>query len=689
MQLTRIPGIGPKTAASLRAAGFAAVHDLLRLVPTRYIDRRQIVTIDRLVEGGPFHVVAVVRKATSTRGWGRRGAFGRVTFEDATGSIDAFFFGAPAKGLANAFRVGRRVFVSGEVRRRKDEWAFSHPDTFFLDDDAPAPARYFPVYSAVESFGSKRLGGWIRSAVDLSAPRLIDALPRAEIGWEALPTLVDALREIHAPPDEFDAAALAERRTPGYERMILDELFFLQIGLQLRRRDASASSAQVVRAPVEALDRFIRSFGFSWTADQARCVSEILGDMAAGRPMHRLLQGDVGSGKTAVAMAAAAAIGLAGAQAAVMAPTEVLARQHVENWRGRFADVGLRLAFLGGGLERAEARRVREDIASGVIDVAVGTHALVSDGSVFRNLALIVVDEQHRFGVVQRGKLSAKSAVPHVLVMSATPIPRTLSMTVYGDLDVSILREKPPGRRPILTRVWDGDRTEVYARVRAAVEAGERAFVIHPLVEDSEEVDWSSAVTFYEKEAVEFFPGIAVGLLHGRLRPEEKAAALRRFANGETPVLVATTVVEVGVDVPEAGVVVIEDAQRFGLSQLHQIRGRVGRSERAGECWLLTDPEIGDRARRRLAALGETDDGFAIAEEDLAIRGPGDILGSRQHGIPSLRWAHWSRDVALFLKARDAASTWLDAHPDWREHRDVVRVLAHRWGDKLDLENIG
>lgn len=687
MELTRLHGVGPALAKRFAAAGFRCVEDLISIIPRGYVDRTRITPIAQLREGELVHVIGKASGAVSSRGWGGRGAFGKVTIADDTGEIRAHFFGATAKGLQSSFRDGRRVLISGIVKTHRDELTFSHPDAVFLDDDEATFPKFLPSYPEIEGVPAKRLSGWILQAIDLVEDRLIDALPRDELGLD-FPGLADALRAIHHPSDDTDAAVLERRDTPAYRRLIFDELFFLQLGLLLRRKNSDAGRAAWLPRRSSLADAVLREVGFALTLAQAEALAIVQEDLSANRPMHRLLMGDVGSGKTIVAILAAARVIDGGYQAALMTPTEVLARQQFERWSPIFERLGVGVGlFLGemSDVVRESARR----LARGEIGLAFGTHALLGSRAKFDRLAFVVVDEQHRFGVGQRARLSDKALTPHVLVMSATPIPRSLAHTAFGDLDLTVIRERPPGRQRGET-VWIADdRDRAFGLLAPVLARGERVFVVFPAVVESEESDIASAVGFLQKEAMARFAGIPVGLLHGRLTGAEKERALRDFAEGRTRVLVATSVIEVGVDVAEAGAVLIEDAQRFGLSSLHQIRGRVGRSDRPGLCVLCSRGPLTDTAKRRLQTLVDCDDGFRIADEDLAIRGPGDMLGARQHGLPRLRFASLARDVDTLEQARNAARTWWDRRTDLRADPAVERILRHRFGDRLEFGSIG
>jgi ATP-dependent DNA helicase RecG len=513
---------------------------------------------------------------------------------------------------------------------------------------------------------------------------LVDVLPREVIESQRLPPLAEALRRLHAPePDlpEAELAALREGSSPSHRRLAFQEFFVLQTAL-LSRRASLRQGRPPLPLPDAAFDRerLRACLPFEPTAAQWRVIAEIAADMAEGPPMLRLLQGDVGSGKTAVAFAAALAVCAGGGQAAVMAPTEILADQHVRTLGPWCEAAGLRLARLTGAMGKAERRSLLALLAAGTIDVVVGTHALLVDDVAFDRLALVVVDEQHRFGVEQRALLRAKGARPHLLVMTATPIPRSLALTAYGELEVSVIDELPPGRTPPITRLYCGRGALERARAVLAkgVQKGARAFVVCPLVEKSDTLD----VTDVEAAAAaisKILPESRVGIVHGRLAPAEKDAAMDAFRTGALDVLVATTVIEVGVDVPEARVILVEHAERFGLAQLHQLRGRVGRGSQTSACLLHTAQGPASEAGQRLAVLAETSDGFLVAERDLALRGPGEVFGTRQAGVPRLRFAGFAGEGArLLAAARDAAAELLARDPDLRAHPLLLAEVKRR-----------
>jgi ATP-dependent DNA helicase RecG len=545
-----------------------------------------------------------------------------------------------------------------------------------------------PIYPLTAGISNHLLASLTRQAL-VCADALPETLPPALRQAHQLAAVEFAVRNVHFPQD-MDAMALARRR------LTFEELFYLAIGLSfLKRRRDTAGPGRVI--PPRPFAEFQALLPFTPTAAQRRAMDQAAADMASGRPMNRLVQGDVGSGKTAVAAYAAWLTARAGWQAALMAPTEVLAEQHYRALSALMAPAGVRVSLLTGSLSAAEKRRVRAALADGTTDLVVGTHALLSDGVTFRRLALIVADEQHRFGVAQRAALAAKGdSTPHVLVMSATPIPRTLALILYGDLDVSVIDQLPPGRTPIETYVIREDkRQRMYQFIRRQVEEGRQVYLVCPAVEDDPEQpdgaprsELRSAKRYAEQLQREVFPDLTIGLLHGKMRPREKDAVMTAFVRGEIQVLVATTVIEVGVDVPNASLMIVENADRFGLSQLHQLRGRVGRGKHQSYCVLVTDTRSPD-AMQRLRTLASTADGFQIAEEDLKLRGPGDFFGNRQHGLPQMKLADLAGDVRLLSEAQEAAQALLQEDPQLSrpEHRPVLDRVRQLFADTPDIFN--
>jgi ATP-dependent DNA helicase RecG len=680
-----VKGVGPRLAESFAAKGVRTVEDLLYFLPRAYEDRRTVTPIRALREGERRLVVGAVQSARVART--RRGmtTFEAVVF-DGTGFVTAVWFNAPRAWLEPQLRPDTRVILVGEMRIFRDRMQMNHPDFEMLDDESTDSlhfGRIVAVYSESEGLRQKRLRRILDAAVRGHLGEATDVLPRAIADGERLMPLADALGYVHQPPDDANVEELARFRSPGHRRIVFDELFLLFVGVALRRRGVEREKAAPLFVPAGEVKAVLEKLPFALTTAQRRALRDVWRDMARPSPMHRLIQGDVGCGKTVVALVAAAAARRAGRQSALLAPTEILAEQHYRTTRALAGALGLRSALLTAAVPSGDRERIVRALKAGTIDLVVGTHALIQEPVAFARLGLAIIDEQHRFGVGQRRELLRKGTGderPHLLVMTATPIPRTLAMTLYGDLDLSVIDELPPGRRPVATRVYsEKERADLYGAMRAEMEKGRQVFVVYPLVEESEKLDVRAATEMHER-LQEVFPEHQLGLLHGRMKPAEKDAAMERFRRGEVRLLVATTVVEVGVDVANATLMVVEHADRFGLTQLHQLRGRIGRGEHDSRCLLVVSAEATDEAKRRLVVMERTSDGFEIAEEDLAMRGPGEFLGTRQAGMPELRVANLARDADVLARAGAAARAFVErTDPADPEFRAVLDELARRW----------
>ncbi len=680
--LTALPGVGPKLAAQLAGLGLLVVRDLLNHYPRDYLDYARLVRIKSLEPGTTATIVATVRRChafASPRNPNL--AILELHLQDSTGRLRVSRFLAGRRFASpgalrqqqSQYPLGASVAVSGLVRDTPYGPAFRDPLIEVLESAAApvrsaAIGRIVPVYALSEGLSQERLAAAIRSLLPRIAhwPDPLDSRLRKE--WNLLP-LEEARRAIHLPQSQ-------EQLQASRRRLVFDEFLLLQLTLAIRRQQLRRRQAPPLELPPGGEDlvaRLLALLPFPLTGAQARVLAEIRSDMAGTRPMARLLQGDVGSGKTVVALAALLGAVQAGWQGALMAPTEVLAEQHLQRLAEWLPRLPVSFALLTGSTPTRQRRQMLQDLANGQVQILVGTHALLEDPVQFARLGLVVVDEQHRFGVRQRNRLLAKGLQPHLLTMTATPIPRTLALSLHGDLDVSQIDELPPGRTPIrTTTLASGERQKAWALIREQVHLGQRAYVVLPLVEESEKLDLRSAVEVHRQLAEEEFPELRVGLLHGRLSSERKQAEIGAFARGECQVLVSTTVVEVGVDVPEASVMVIDHAERFGLSQLHQLRGRVGRGAAASHCLLIHDGD-GATARQRLDVLVHSNDGFEIAEMDLRLRGPGQVLGTRQSGLPDLALASLSDDGEVLEQARDLARRLLEEDPQL-EGRPLLRA---------------
>ncbi|MBX6422442.1 ATP-dependent DNA helicase RecG [Thermosulfurimonas sp. F29] len=687
-------GVGPKLAARLATRGIHTIEDLLYFLPKSYEDRRRYTPIRELRAGGK----AVVKGEVVLSGpvQFRRRRIYEVVLSDGTGLLTLKWFHFRESHLRETFRIGKTVIVSGEVSRFGGRFEMVHPEV--EDPEAPGlelhVGRILPVYPPVEGVSPKVLRRIVREAVERHADKLVSYIPPEILRRRRLLPLSEAVRGLHFPPDDADLSALNAERSVYHKSLAFDEFFFLELALGLRRSRVKQAPGIAFRTASALVERFLARLPFRLTRAQERAFEEIKRDMAKPFPMNRLLQGDVGCGKTVVAFLAALIAIDNGYQVALMAPTEILAEQHYAGFRELCGLAGVETALLTGGLPPSRKREVKQALALGQVHLVIGTHALFQEDVEFKRLGLVVIDEQHRFGVLQRAALrdKAKGVSPDTLVMTATPIPRTLALTIYGDLEVSLIDELPAGRKPVRTELFtEASRHLAYEKARQEARRGHRVYVVLPLIEESEKMDLLSATEWAEHLRKEVFSEFRVGLLHGRMSPPEKERVMRAFKRGDYQILVSTTVIEVGVDVPEATVMIIEHAERFGLSQLHQLRGRVGRSDRQSYCFLVAHGvSPGGEAWRRLRVLTETNDGFRIAEEDLKIRGPGEFLGTRQHGYLEFRRADLVRDYEMLLAAREEAFRLLEEDPALArpEHQPLKEILSERWAERLRLSEV-
>ncbi len=690
-----LPGIGPRRAALLGRFGLTTIEDVLYHLPFRYEDRRRRLPLGALRPGDEVTTEGVVVELRSGGG-GRRGrTVLEVVLRDGNGALVLVWF-HQGQWFARRLPPGRRVAVYGRVEAPLGygPYRMVHPDVVVLEGEEAAGrmCALVPVYEKPSGMYASQMRRVVEAAVEAFVDRVPTAIPAAIAERQGLVEPRHALRYLHRPPDEADLESLNAGRSIAHRTLAFEELFFLQLGLALRRAAAGRAEGTAF-APAGALVARLRAdLPFRPTGAQERAFAEIATDLAAPHPMRRLLQGDVGSGKTLVALMAGLVVIECGHQVALMAPTELLAEQHHAAVQPLLARLGVESVLLTGAVRGRQRQHALAAIADGRAAFVVGTQALIQEAVTFARLGLAIVDEQHRFGVLQRAALQRHGPAVDVLVMSATPIPRTLALTLYGDLAVSTLDEVPPGRTPIATQVIaEAERGRAHARIREEVAAGHQAYVVYPVVEESESSRLKAAVTMARELATGPLAGLRVGLVHGRMKAEAKDSIMRRFKAGEFDVLVATTVIEVGIDVPNATAMVVEHAERFGLAQLHQLRGRVGRGAAPSHCLFVVGPEAAGDAWERLRTLERTTDGFAIAEADLELRGPGDFLGTRQAGLPPFRVANLLRDTALLRCAREEALAWLERDPDLNaaESRPVRAMLRHRWGGRLALAGVG
>ena len=668
-------GVGPALAEKLAKLGVTQVQDLLFLLPSRYEDRTQISEIGSLRPGSRAVVEGEIQ-LTEVAYRRRRQLLCRIT--DGTGSLTLRFFyfsGAQQAGLAR----GTRIRCFGEVRRGTLGLEIVHPEYRRIGAEAaPLEEVLTPIYPSTEGVPQARLRYLIDLALrEAESSGVRDWIPPDLLASLELPTLVEALATMHRPPRDAHLGELLSGRHPAQRRLAFEELLAHQLSLRLLRQEIRSDPAEALRDAAGLEQRLLGSLPFTLTGAQRKALAEVDRDLAADQPMVRLVQGDVGCGKTVVAAAAAARAVGSDMQAALMAPTELLAEQHAKNFEHWFRALGIPVALVTGSLPARTRRSALEGVASGEIKLIVGTHALFQESMDFARLGLVIVDEQHRFGVHQRLALREKGArggkLPHQLIMTATPIPRTLAMTAYADLDVSVIDELPPGRTPIRTSVFpQSRRSEIVERVHAKIAAGRQAYWVCPMIEESEELRYQAAEETAAALA-EALPDVRVGLVHGRMPPREKERGMYAFKEGKIGLLVATTVIEVGVDVPNATLMVIENAERMGLAQLHQLRGRVGRGAHESDCVLLYGDPLSEVARARLKAIRETNDGFEIARRDLELRGPGEMLGTRQTGLAEMRVADLVRDSDLLPAVQSAAEVLL------KHNLDAVHGLTCRW----------
>lgn len=687
-----IKGVGPKLASLLEKKEIRTVEDALYFIPKEYQDRREIRKISK-TETGKVETVAGEVLAVDTVGFkgGRKKVF-EVMVGDGSGVIVGKWFHFNLRFMKVRFKKGDRVVMSGEVKAFGGQREMHHPDIEPFDDtDKLNFGRIVPVYPLTEGLGEKTLRKIISQVIAGYADNLIDGLPQGIIKDRALMPLNEALKKVHFPDNTEDIGALMAGRSPTRRRLVFDEFFFLELGMALRHKGVALEKGISMEEKGELTGKLRQLLPFNLTKAQEQVIGEIKRDMASAHPMNRLVQGDVGCGKTIVAFISLLIAVENGHQAVIMAPTELLAEQHYLNIH-RFAEtLGIKTAFLTSGIKGKEREVKLSGIRSGVLQVVIGTHAVIQEAVEFKHLGLAVIDEQHKFGVIQRGVIKKKGDNPHILVMTATPIPRTLAMTVYGDLDISVIDEMPPGRSPVETRIYsEKEREKVYAVITKEVKAGRQAYVVYPLVEESEKSDLMDATNMAER-LKDAFPEFKIGLLHGRMKVDEKEAVMNGFKNREIDILVATTVIEVGIDVPNATVMVIEHAERFGLSQLHQLRGRVGRGSHNSSCLLLAQYKSSEDAWKRLKVMEETTDGFRIAEVDLEIRGPGDFLGTRQSGMPDFRVGSIIKDAKILDEAKTAAFDIVEHDPmlSRPENSLLKEVLKERWRGRLELAGIG
>jgi ATP-dependent DNA helicase RecG len=691
-----IKGVGPKRADDLAFKNILTVEDLLYNLPYRYEDRTHFKTVKELKPGEYASILVKVLTAGLMITRKSRMRIFDLAARDESGVVRCKWFHSDYLAQRKVFKSGQTVIFYGKFE--VDPYGTGNlqvinPEFEILEEaysgDSLEMGRIVPVYESVKGCSARVLRRIVHSVLD-QLKGVVDALPAEIVSRRGLLARQAALREAHFPSAATSMETLAHFRTPALQRLVFEELFFLEVGMALKRRKARTFPGLQFQTSPGIREAIKSILPFHPTRAQKRVLKEIVDDLCRPVPMNRLLQGDVGCGKTIVALEASAVAMENGYQSALLVPTEILAEQHYFNTRRIYARNAYSVALLKSGLKRTERAEVLSQLAEGKVQMVIGTHALLEPDVNFKNLGLVLIDEQHRFGVMQRFHLMKKGTTPHTLVMTATPIPRTLAMTIYGDLEVSIIDELPPNRSPIVTRVVsEAERSSAYRFLREQVKLGRQAYVVCPLVEESEKVDLRAVAKTFEHLSRDVFPDLRVDCLHGRMKSSEKEECMRRFIAGQAQVLVSTTVIEVGVDVPNATLMLVEHAERFGLAQLHQLRGRIGRGTAKSYCLLMQAKKGSDEAEQRLKCMVETTDGFRIAERDLELRGPGEFFGTKQSGLPSLRVANLLRDADILETARSEAMHYVEHPPSQEEFRSFLACLKTSWQRRYGLVAVG
>jgi len=691
-----VKGVGPRLAKLFEKKGILTVEDALYFLPRCYEDRSNLKKISELKAGRKETGLGEVLLSGVAFYQGRKRRVFEAVVGDGSGTITLKWFHGNERYLRERFKKGRQLIFSGEVRWFNYQSEIHHPDVEIVDGDVEKDylnfKRIVPIYSETEGLYQRTLRRLMKTILDGYGDELSSPIPPEIVERQDLIDFSEAFRKVHFPPEGEPVEALNLQRSDAHRRIVFDEFFFLELGMALKKRGVALETGLSFKTDGVLVQNLLNLLSFKLTSAQERALAEIKEDLERPHPMNRLIQGDVGSGKTVVALLTCLEVIQCGYQAAIMAPTEVLAEQHFLNLHRWVEPLGVKVALLTSSVKGSEREELYRSIGNGDIHLVIGTHAVIQEAVEFRRLGLAIIDEQHKFGVVQRGLLKKKGGNPDVLVMTATPIPRTLAMTIYGDLDVSLIDEMPPGRVPVETKVFpEPARAKVYRIVEEEVQKGRQAFIVYPLVEESEKLDLRDATRMAEHLQKEVFPEFRIGLLHGRMKSDEKEAIMMEVKEGRIQILVATTVIEVGIDIPNASVMVVEHAERFGLSQLHQLRGRIGRGRYPSKCILLAQYRSSEEARVRLRAMEKTTDGFKIAEEDLTLRGPGEFFGIRQSGLPDFRVAHIIRDTPILIEARKEAFRLIQEDPELvlPSHAGVRNILTRRWKGRMELAAIG
>jgi len=711
-----LKGVGPRLSEKLKQKGIDTIEDLIFYLPFRYEDRREILPISKLEPGIKAVITGKVIASGKSGKW-RRQTF-QAVIDDGTGALVLKWFHLPGDYLQQKLRKGRVVIASQTVREYGGLLEMNHPELEILEEgeelDSLSFGRIVPVYSLPDGFSQKSFRNLIAQALSLNLDELQCLAPTELRARRNFPSLKSALKNLHFPPEKADFNELNQHKSLEHRSLYYQEFFVLELALALSRKGLIETPAFPMKGGEAQIQNLSSLLTFQLTPAQERVIQEIADDLAQSKPMHRLLQGDVGSGKTIVALFSALRVIAGGLQVAIMAPSEVLAEQHWLNLHRWLERQSLSCSLLTSAVRGVEREKILSQVRSGQISLLIGTQALIQEKVEFHQLGLAIIDEQHRFGVRERLMLKAKGTVgaglalpkqegaasraptfkggtPHILVMTATPIPRSLAMTAFGDLDISLLDQMPPGRKPVETRLlFAKEENFAWREIKKRIKDAEQAFIVYPLVEESARMELQDATKKYQELSSAVFPEFKLGLLHGRLKPGEKEAVMEKFRSGEIQILVATTVIEVGIDVPNATVMVVENAERFGLSQLHQLRGRVARSTKEAICFLVAHPPLTETARERLKIMTETTDGFKISETDLRLRGPGEFLGTAQSGLPPFRFADLIRDIKELSMARNDAFQWIETgnlnRPDLAPLRREIRA---KYGKFLHLARVG
>lgn len=688
-----VKGVGPRRALLLERLKIKTLEDILYHFPWRYEDRKNLKKIRDLVFGNHETTTGVVIRSGVIITRKKRMKIFELEVSDGTGFLLCKWFNQPY--MEKYFKKGQKVILNGTVKGNSafgisvdlnglsSGFVMENPDFEHVENEDRLihTSRIVPVYKATEGFTPKQIRTLMFNTVEAYSMLISDYMPEDICKRNGLMPLELTIKEIHFPEEFTDIGAMNKGNSPAHRRLIFDEFFLLELGLALMKRKESAEKGMGFKKETPLLDSFLRKLPFKLTDAQRRVFDQIRIDMRNDLPMNRLIHGDVGCGKTVVAVMSMLVVVNNGYQACLMAPTEILAEQHYINIREMVKGLDLRVALL----TSSNRKESIDNIASGKAQVVIGTHALIQDRLKFKNLGLAIIDEQHKFGVVQRASLRKKGFNPDILIMTATPIPRTLALTLYGDLDISVIDELPSGRKPVTTRVFfPAQKNRIFSLVNKELSKGRQIYIVYPLIEGSEKLDLKNAVDGAEAFK-KIFPSANVGLVHGKIQQDEREDIMASFKSGNIDILVATTVIEVGVDVPNASLMLIVHAERFGLAQLHQLRGRIGRGNHESYCLLMAYPPFSEDAKRRLKATESTNDGFKIAEEDLAIRGPGEFFGTRQSGIPELNIANIIRDIRILETARKEAFTLVDSTNSLKEYPLLNDALNRKWEGKLEL----